>query len=125
MTIHEATTHLAAAEVVERARTFFAGIRSPNAAAEEARGTMHLRFHLDMGEIVIGAIPVEGGTRVRGSGSRGAAHCHGSSQCSSSSSSRSSPAAPIATTATSRRRRRPASPASPASPVSGVVGMRE
>ena len=73
MTIHEATTHLAAAEVVERARTFFAGIRSPNAAAEEARGTMHLRFHLDMGEIVIGAIPVEGGTRVRGSGSRGAA----------------------------------------------------
>jgi hypothetical protein len=75
MNITEATTTLPPAEVIERARVYFAGIRSPNTPTVQDGGESWLRLHLDMGEVVIAALPEPDGegTRVRGSASRGVA----------------------------------------------------
>jgi hypothetical protein len=72
MTIHEIRTDLSPAEVIERARTFFAQAGTPSAAFPEQRGAGFLKLHVEVGEIVIAALPEDDHTRVRGSASRGA-----------------------------------------------------
>src|SRR5690606_9182071 len=72
MTIHEIRTDLAPAEVVARARAFFPLAGSSYAAFPREGGEGHLRLHLEVGEIVIGAVREGDATRVRGSASRGA-----------------------------------------------------
>jgi hypothetical protein len=72
MTIHEIRTDLSPAEVIERARTFFALAGTPSAAFPEQRGAGFLKLHVEVGEIVIAALPEDDHTRVRGSASRGA-----------------------------------------------------
>ena len=72
MTIHEIRTPLSPAEVIGRARSFFALASTPYAACEEQVGDTFLKLHMEVGEVVIGAFPDGGITRVRGSASRGA-----------------------------------------------------
>ena len=72
MTIHEIKTDLSPAEVIERARTFFALAGTPSAAFPEKRGAGFVKLHVEVGEIVIAALPADDHTRVRGSASRGA-----------------------------------------------------
>ena len=71
MTIYETHTELAPAEVVERARAFYQGVRTPYAAYVDEGGSAHLRLKLEVGEVMIGAFRNGGSTRVRGSASRG------------------------------------------------------
>lgn len=72
MRIHETTTKLPAAEVIERARSFFTLASTPYASFEEKVGEGYLKLFLEVGEIVIGCVPREDGTTlVRGSASRG------------------------------------------------------
>jgi hypothetical protein len=72
MTIYETHTDLAPSEVVERARAFYEGVRTPYAAYVDEGGSAHLRLKLEVGEVTIGAIRNGGSTQVRGSASRGA-----------------------------------------------------
>ena len=72
MTIHEIQTPLDPTEVIERARSFFVLAGTPYAAFPEQVGAGFLRLHLEVGEVVIGTVPRDGGTLVRGSASRGA-----------------------------------------------------
>lgn len=72
MTIHETRTPLAPAEVIERARSFFTHAGTPYAAFAEQAGDGFLKLHLEVGEIVIAALPQGDSTWVRGSASRGA-----------------------------------------------------
>lgn len=72
MTIYQTDTEFMPAEVIERARAFFARQRSPYTAFPVQVGPNHLRLALEVGEVVIGAIPENGITRVRASSSRGA-----------------------------------------------------
>lgn len=71
MTILETTTDLQPNEVLQAARRFFALAGSSYAASFEQMGDGYLRLHLEVGEIVIGAFPQDGATRVRGCASRG------------------------------------------------------
>ena len=72
MRIHEIRTHLPADQVIERARSFFTHAGTPYASFQENVGEGWIRLFLEVGEIVIGTVPREGGTLVRGSASRGA-----------------------------------------------------
>ena len=72
MTIHETRTPLSPAEVIDRARSFFALASTAHAACEEQVGEGFLKLHMEVGEVVIGAFPEGQATRVRGSASRGA-----------------------------------------------------
>ena len=72
MTIHEIRTPLAPADVIERARSFFALAASPSAAFPERQEPGFLKLHMEVGEIVVAAIAQGGSTCVRGSASRGA-----------------------------------------------------
>ena len=72
MTIHEIRTPLAPAQVIGRARSFFALAGTPYAAFAEVVGDGFLKLHLEVGEIVIGASRQGDSTCVRGSASRGA-----------------------------------------------------
>lgn len=72
MTIHEIRTDLAPEEILDRAHRYFMHTGSSYAAFPHQRGNGWLRLHLDVGEVVVAAIPQDGGTLVRGSSSRGA-----------------------------------------------------
>jgi hypothetical protein len=72
MTIHEIRTDLMPAEVIERARTYFATAGTPYAAFPERSDQAFLKLYVEVGEILIGAIRMEGWTWVRCSASRGA-----------------------------------------------------
>lgn len=72
MTLHETRTSLPPAVVIERARSFFTIMNSPYATFIELIGEGCLRVHIEMGEIVVGAIGDDESTWVRGSASRGA-----------------------------------------------------
>lgn len=71
MTIHEIRTPLSPAEVIGRARSFFALAGTPYAAFAEVVGEGFLKLHMEVGEIVVAALPQGDSTRVRGSASRG------------------------------------------------------
>lgn len=71
MRIHEIRTDLSPAEVIERARRFFTLASTPYASFEEKVGEGYLKLFLEVGEIVIGAMPQDSATVVRGSASRG------------------------------------------------------
>ncbi len=71
MRVHEALTALSPAEVIEHARSFFMHAGTPSAAFPERSSEAHLRLHIEVGEIVIAALPRDGGTLVRGTASRG------------------------------------------------------
>lgn len=70
MTIHETMTTLAPARVIEQALDFFEHTGAPEVAFVEEAGEGYLRLHMNVGEIVIGALVRENGTWVRGSASR-------------------------------------------------------
>ena len=72
MRIHEIHTQLSPSEVIERARSFFMLSSSSYASFEERVAEGYLKLFLEVGEIVIGTVPQDGGTLVRGSASRGA-----------------------------------------------------
>jgi len=71
MKIHEIRTQHTPAEVIERARSFFGLASSPYAAFSEEVGEGYLKLFMEVGEIVIGCVPEDGVTLVRGSASRG------------------------------------------------------
>jgi hypothetical protein len=71
MTVHETRTRMEPAEVLERARSFFALAGTPYAAFPESGGDGFLRLHMEVGEMVIAAGRCDGVTWVRGSASRG------------------------------------------------------
>lgn len=71
MTIHEVHTDLSPAEVIRRARSFFTLAGTPYAAFAEISGDGFLKLHLEVGEIIIAALPRGDSTWVRGSASRG------------------------------------------------------
>lgn len=73
MTIHETTTSLSPAEIIERACEFFAHSRSGAVGFPEVIGDRHLRLRLDMGEVVFGILAEGELNRVRASASRGGA----------------------------------------------------
>lgn len=67
-TLQETTTSLAAADVLDAAREFFARRVSIYAAYIEQQSAHHVSFRGQGGEeIVIGVAPGSGGTRVTGS----------------------------------------------------------
>lgn len=70
MLIQEVLTDLPPAEVIERAELFFTTRFSPYAGFMQDRGEGHIRFGIEAGEILIGAVPQDGRTLVRGSASR-------------------------------------------------------
>ncbi len=72
MTIHEIRTDLTPAEVIERARSFFATAGTPYSAFPERSDQAFLKLYVEVGEILIGAIRMDGWTWVRCSASRGA-----------------------------------------------------
>ena len=71
MTVHEIQTPLAPAEVIERARSFFALAGTPYAAFAGVVAEGFLKLHMEVGEIVIVALPRGDSTWVQGSASRG------------------------------------------------------
>ena len=71
MTIHETRTHLTPTEVIERALSFFALAGSSYAAFPDRIEEGFLKLHMEVGEILIGAVPHGDWTWVRGSASRG------------------------------------------------------
>ena len=72
MTVHEIWTRWSPEEVIERAEAFFCTAASPRAAFVQERSATYLKLHQEVGEIVVSALPERGGSRVRGSASRGA-----------------------------------------------------
>lgn len=71
MTIHEIRTPLAPAEVIRRARSYFALGGTPDASFPEQTGEAHLRLQMEAGEVVVAAVRQGDATLVRGSASRG------------------------------------------------------
>ncbi len=66
--LHEMTTTLSAADVLGRAKTFFAERVPHQSAFLEHEGPTHATFRGQGGEeIAIAVIPSDGGTRVRAS----------------------------------------------------------
>jgi hypothetical protein len=66
--IHEASTSLAPAEVITRAKSFFSTRVPHQAAFPEKEGPSHLTLRGQGGEeIVLALIPAAGGLRVRAS----------------------------------------------------------
>ena len=70
MLIQEVLTDTSAAEVIERAKEFFTSRLSQYTALVSDESEAHVRFEVDAGEVLIGAVPQEGRTLVRGSTSR-------------------------------------------------------
>jgi hypothetical protein len=70
MLIQEVETDLSAAEVIERARSFFSLLLNPYAAFPSDEGESHIRFVTEAGELMIGVGTREGHNVVRGSTSR-------------------------------------------------------
>lgn len=70
MLVQEVNTQLAPAEVIERARDFFSTRYSAYTGFEEESDGGHIRFSVEAGEAMIGAMPQDGHTLVRGSSSR-------------------------------------------------------
>ena len=70
MLIQEVLTELPAAEVIARAKEFFTTRLSQYTAIVAEEGPAHVKLDLDAGEIVIGTVPQDGRTLVRGSTSR-------------------------------------------------------
>ena len=71
MRIHETRTQLTPDQVIDRARAFFTLSSSSYAAFQEQVGDGYLKLFMEVGEIVIGTVPRDGYTLVRGSASRG------------------------------------------------------
>ena len=66
--VHETITNLSAAEVLSRAKTFFAERIPHNAAYPETEGAGYVALRGQGGEeVALAAISIEGGTRVRAS----------------------------------------------------------
>lgn len=71
MLIQEVLTDLSPQEVVERAKEFFRARLSAYTGFLEEESDHHVKFHMEAGDLTIGAGPGEGGrTKVRGSTSR-------------------------------------------------------
>jgi hypothetical protein len=70
MLILEVTTALPAADVIERAKSFFLTRFSPYSGWLTDSSERHARFQFEAGVLTVGAIPQEHGTLVRGSTSR-------------------------------------------------------
>jgi hypothetical protein len=70
MLVQEVNTQLAPAEVIERAKAFFLSRNNAYTAFVVESDDQHARFHVDTGEVMIGAVPKDGQTQVRGSSSR-------------------------------------------------------
>jgi hypothetical protein len=70
MLIQEVLTDIPAAEVVERARQFFAERFTPYAAFAEEAGESHIKFTTEAGELTIGVGRQGEHNVVRGSTSR-------------------------------------------------------
>ncbi len=70
MLVQEVNTPLAPAEVIERAKAFFASRFSAYTGFVDESDDGHVRFEVDAGEVLIGAVPKDGHTLVRGSSSR-------------------------------------------------------
>lgn len=70
MLIQEVLTDLPAAEVLERAKEFFTTRLNQYTALLSDEGPAHLKFDIEAGEVVIGTVPQDGRTLVRGSTSR-------------------------------------------------------
>jgi hypothetical protein len=72
MILHEIRTEHSPSEVIARARTFFMRSGTPDSASQLDVDDAFLRLHIEVGEIVIGAMRQQGHTLVRGSASRAA-----------------------------------------------------
>jgi hypothetical protein len=70
MLIQEVITDLAPGEVIDRAREFFTTRFTPYAGFVADESATHIVFRFEAGELMIGAMEEDGGTRVRGSTSR-------------------------------------------------------
>lgn len=70
MLIQEVLTDLAPAEVIDQARSFFLTRFSAYPAFAQDEGPHHIRFEVEAGELLIGTVPQNGKTLVRGSTSR-------------------------------------------------------
>ena len=70
MLIQEVLTDVPPAEVLERAKEFFSTRLSQYTAIVSDEGPAHVKFDIDAGEVVIGTVPQDGRTLVRGSTSR-------------------------------------------------------
>ena len=70
MLIQEVITDVPVAEVMARAREWFASRFSAYAGFIEDQSEGHLRFEIEAGEVIIGVTEQEGRTLVRGSTSR-------------------------------------------------------
>lgn len=70
MLVQEVVTDFTPAEVLDRAREFFLTRFSPYGASVEQESEGHIKFHNEAAEVVIGVVPQESRTLVRGSSSR-------------------------------------------------------
>lgn len=70
MLIQEVLTDMSPAEVVEKARTFFLTRFSAYTGFVQDEGPTHIRFAVEVGEVLIGTVQQDGRTLVRGSTSR-------------------------------------------------------
>jgi hypothetical protein len=70
MLVQEVLTDLSPAEVIGRAKEFFTTRLSQYTALIADESEKHVKFDVDAGEVVIGTIPRDGRTLVRGSTSR-------------------------------------------------------
>jgi hypothetical protein len=70
MLTQEVRTELSPTEVVQRAKDFFLSRFSPSAGFVAEQSDHHVKFEVDSGEVVIGAMPEGEATRVRASSSR-------------------------------------------------------
>ncbi len=70
MLIQEVLTDLEPQAVIDQARAFFLTRFSTYAAFEQDEGPHHIRFVVEAGELLIGTVPQNDQTLVRGSTSR-------------------------------------------------------
>jgi hypothetical protein len=70
MLTQEVRTELSPAEVVQRAKDFFLSRFSPATGFVAEQSEHHVKFEVEAGEVVIGAVPEDGATLVRASSSR-------------------------------------------------------
>ena len=70
MLIQEVLTDLPAAEVIDRAKEFFATRLSQYTGLLAEESDSHVKFEIEAGEVLVAALPKDGRTLVRGSASR-------------------------------------------------------
>ena len=70
MLIQEVLTDLPPAEIIDRAKEFFTMRLSQYTALVSDEGDGFVKFDIEAGEVVIGTVPKDGRTLVRGSTSR-------------------------------------------------------